>query len=370
MNKKLKVLQVIGSPDPGGAQTFYLRLVQALRDECTVVPVVRTGSWMEAEIKALGLPYHSAPFGGKLDIFTKRALKKIIQAETPDVMMAWMNRANTFMPSTSIPVVGRMGGYYDLKYYTNTDYIVGNTHDICDFVKEKGFAPQRVQYIPNFTVTPDKAFEQRRAAIREKYRIPKDATAMLIAGRLHDVKAVDVAIDAMKDLPNNVYVLVAGVGKNEEALRRQAAEAGLSERVCFTGWVSDVTPLAAASDIWLAPSRFEPLGNTILDAWAHKLPIISTDTDGPLSLITSEEDGLIVPKNDAPALAEAIKLVMSDKKLAGKLIAGGTKTLAKSYSQQAVLARYMDFYRAISMPRGQISHKTSTPEKSTPHTYH
>ena len=167
---------------------------------------------------------------------------------------------------------------------------------------------------------------------------------VMIAGRLHENKGIDVALYALRRLPEHVHYLIVGEGGQRDALEAMVDSDGLRDRVTFVGWVDNITPFAAASDIWLVPSRHEPLGNTVLDAWAHALPVVAAAAAGPLSLITDNHDGLLAEIEDDKTLAEGILKLIENPSMRQKLGENGRKTLGDKYSQESVLQAYYDLY--------------------------
>lgn len=349
MSHTLKIMQLCGSAGAGGAEAFFLRLCRALHrhPDATLLPVVRHRSWLAERLTAENIPHETAAFGGKFDFLTRPRLKRLIRRFRPDVAQTWMNRASDFLPRGMVPSVGRLGGYYDLKYYRGIDRLIGNTEDICRYLREEGWPEDRAHYIPNFVDMPQAGFKLQGDRIREENNIPEDAVVLLAAARLHPVKGIDIAIDALAALPPHVHLIVAGTGDEQTALTEQTALLGLENRVHFLGWINDISPLCAAADIFVVPSRSEPLGNVVLEAWAHAMPLVSTMAEGPLQLITPRENGLLVPLDDAPALAQAVNEILGNPNLAVLLAESGLGTLQEQFSEQRVVTQYLDFYRMM-----------------------
>jgi len=246
-----------------------------------------------------------------------------------------------------IPTVARLGGYYNLKHYQGLDWLIANTHGIRDYLIEQGWPAERVSYLPNFAPQPGPEFHTARSHVRQQYKLPEGAFTVLIAGRLHENKGVDVAIYALRKLPKRVHFLIAGEGPQRGNLKAAIEADGLVDRVRMTGWMGSVTPLAAAADAWLVPSRYEPLGNTILDAWMHELPVVATLTDGPKSLIDDGKTGLLIPTDDEKAITRSIEVLLDDPTLAKALGAAGKAEALAKYSAPVVTAQYMDFYQRV-----------------------
>ena len=79
-----------------------------------------------------------------------------------------------------------------------------------------------------------------------------------------------------------------------------------------------------------------------MNAWAHGVPLVATRSQGPGYLVRDGEDGLLVPVDDAPALARATARAITDSALARHLIAGGARRAAAEFSETAVVARYLE----------------------------
>jgi len=158
-------------------------------------------------------------------------------------------------------------------------------------------------------------------------------------GRLHEAKAHDVTLAALAALPD-AYLWIAGVGPMEAKLKAMAQALGVDHRVRFLGWRTDASALYRTADICVFPSRYEPLGNVVIQAWAHDLPVIAAASQGPAALIRDGQDGLLVPIDDAASLTHGIKRLLGEQGLGPSLAAAGAKRVAAEFSQAAVVAQW------------------------------
>jgi glycosyltransferase involved in cell wall biosynthesis len=158
-------------------------------------------------------------------------------------------------------------------------------------------------------------------------------------GRLHPNKGFDVLLRAIALLPRG-HLYLAGAGPEEAALRALAAELGITDRVSFLGWRRDIGALLAAADMFICSSRHEPLGNVVLEAWSAAKPVIAAAAQGPTELISDGADGLLVPKEDAPALAAAITGLAENPARASALGAAGRAHFTVSFAEAPVIARW------------------------------
>lgn len=337
----MRVVQAMAGAAVGGAEAFFMRLVPALAEAgMPQAAVIRRHPQRAATLKAAGVPVAEIGFGGPLDLLGRFAYRQAIRHAAPDIVMTWMNRASGQCPRGSHVQIGRLGGFYDLKHYRRCAHLVGNTRGIVDYLVRSGWPAARAHHISNFA---DTSFAVPVA--RESLVTPAGVPLLLALGRLHANKAFDVLIEALAMVPD-AHLWLAGEGPLRPLLEGYARDRGLLDRIRFLGWRDDVGALLAAADVLVCPSRHEPLGNVVLEAWARDVPVVAAASQGPSELIVDGTSGLLVPVEDARALAAAIRSVIGDPALARTLVEGGAARYAADHSRQAVVARYRDLFQA------------------------
>lgn len=329
----------------GGAEAFFTRLVVALQRAGVEQHVVmRRNLDRYTRMRWAGLMPSQRRFGGPIDILTPRQIRAEIRRFRPGVVLSWMNRAAAMCPrgTGQFTHCARLGGYYNLKYYRTCNHLIGNTRGIVDYLQGAGWPADRVHYLPNFV---DAA--KRPALSRQAHDTPDGVPLLLALGRLHENKAFDVLLDAMARLPG-IYLWLAGDGPLGQDLRAQAARLGLDDRVRFLGWQTDTAPLYAAADAVVCPSRIEPLGNVVIEAWAQRRPIVASRAAGPAELIAADATGVLAPVDDAGALADAIARVFDDRDLRRRLVEQGQARYQAEFTEAAVVARYIAFFDKVA----------------------
>lgn len=338
----MSLVQTLGSAVNGGAEAYFLSLVGALhRAGYVQCAAIRAHPARLATLKRMGVPAHELPFRKTFDFSTSPAIAKLARDHKARIVIAWMNRAASLTPAGPWKRIGRLGGYYKLKNYRNYDALVGNTQDIVDWMVREGWPAERAHYIPNFAASGvgDKI---DRAA----FDTPEGAPLLLGMGRLHASKAHDVSLKALRLLPE-AFLWIAGDGPEEAALKALAHDLGVAERVRFLGWRDDAPSLYRTADICIFPSRFEPLGNVVIQAWAHNIPIIAAKSTGPAALIKDGADGLLVNIDDHEALAEKTRLLLSDAGLRESLAQAGGTRVAGSFSETAGVAQWRELFDSL-----------------------
>ncbi len=345
----MRVLQVMAGAAHGGAETYFIDMVTALhRAGLDQTVVIRTNAERAAELREAGIEPYQLPFGGWVDVFSRSRLDRIISDFQPDIVQSWMNRATGFVshPAGAITFVhvGWLGGYYKLSNYHACGHLVGVTPDIRGHCVEGGLRDDCAHYIPTFART-----QTAPAVPRETLATPDGAPLFLGLGRLHEKKAFDILIKALALIPG-AYLWIAGDGPLEGELTDLIEELNVADRVKLLGWRDDREALFAAADYCVMPSRFEPFGTVMIEAWAQNVPLIAAAAEGPKGLIEDAHTGLLVPIDDVDALAGAMRFLIADAMLRARLVAGARAAFEARFTEDAVVAQYLDLYEKILKP--------------------
>ena len=338
----MRVAQVMAGAQYGGAETFFTRLTLALhRAGLYQKVIIRTHANRAETLRRGGIEPVEAKFGGTLDFATPRLLKRELVAFKPDIVLTWMNRASSMCPKGDWVQVGRQGGYYDLKHYETCTHIIGNTQDITDNVVKEGWPTEHAHYLPNFVTE-----EMAQPIPRQNFFTPDTVPLIVALGRLHENKAFDVLLEALARVPN-AYLWIAGEGPRRAELEKMAENLAVKPRVRFLGWRDDVAALLQTADLFVCPSRHEPLGNVVLEAWAQNVPVVAADSYGPGTLIEHLVSGILVPTDDSAMLAKAIRLVIEDDRLSADIARQGRAAYEAEFTETAVMSQYLQFFQQI-----------------------
>jgi glycosyltransferase involved in cell wall biosynthesis len=201
-----------------------------------------------------------------------------------------------------------------------------------------GLDTARLSVLPN--PAPELPTIPSRDELRHELKL--DGRVLAFAGRLGPQKALGMALEAVAAVPD-VTLVIAGDGPDRAALERQARELGLETRVSFLGSVSreQVLRLFRAADASVLSSAWENFPHTVVEALAVGCPVIATAVGGVPEVIREGENGLLVPANDVPALAAAIRRFFGDAALRQRLAAAAPESVA-GYTEEAMFTRIED----------------------------
>ncbi|HKS88151.1 MAG TPA: glycosyltransferase family 4 protein [Stellaceae bacterium] len=341
----MRVLHVIAGAAAGGAETFSLDAIAALAERGVVQKVVcRPHRQAVARLTELSIPFETYGFATAARLLGGPAMVRR-QAATwrADLVHAWMSRAASFVPAgMPCPVIGWLGGYYNLKYFKTADYLVGVTPRIRDYLIAHAIPPDRALVCHTFGTLPDSPPVSRQAL-----GVPEGALLLLVLSRLHWKKGIDTAIRALGDLPE-AHLCLAGEGPGRGEYERLAGRLGWPERVHFLGWRSDRRSLLDACDICLLPSRYEPFGTVIAEAWSMRRPLVAALADGARQYVRDGDNGVLFPVDDAAALADCIRRIAGDPALAARLAENGHRDYRANFTRDVVTGNLLAIYRRIA----------------------
>jgi glycosyltransferase involved in cell wall biosynthesis len=284
---------------------------------------------------------------GKFDPRTLNDLLRVIDAKKIDVLHCHGYGATTFgrlagalrgLPVvlhehanlTSTPWFQQIA---DLFLERFTDVAIAVSESTAEFViKARKVRPGRVFVV--YLGAPLDEFSRKRtpidiAAVRAEHGIAPEDFAVGTITRLHDSKGNSYLVDAARkvvDQRPNAKFLLFGEGPLLDDLKAQAAALNLGDRFVFGGFVKDVARLLHGFDMSAFPSLWEGTPLTVFEAMAASRPIVATDADGLLDVLTDEHDALIVPKRNADALATAIIFMLDEPETRARLSANARDT--------------------------------------------
>lgn len=335
-----RILQVMAGGNHGGAETYFTKLVIALHQAgIEQQAIIRTHAERARMLRDAGVPTLELPFENFFDKRTRSGISAEIAKFQPDIVQTWMYQATRAMPSGPYVHVGWLRGYQHLRDYRRCDQLIGMTQGIVASIIEQGWPAERIHHLRPFAEV-----QPRSAALRAEYNTPEGVPLLLCLGRFHWHKAFDTVIMTLPQLPD-AYLWIAGDGELREQLEEFARDVGVANRVRFLGWQEDQAPLYAAADLVVVPSRYEPFGLVMIEAWAHRKPLVATKAAGPRATVQHEVDGLLVRIDDVDALANAIRRVLREPELRDYLTSHGYAHYKRDYTIEAVVAQYRQFYK-------------------------
>ncbi len=269
----------------------------------------------------------------KFDPSTLPALLKVLDRKQADLLHMHGYGATTFGRAAAalrrLPaILHEHANHTDTPWFQKiadkalapyTDLAIAVSESTAEFVIRARLVPAdrtKVVYlgVPLEEFSRIRSADDVRAA-REALGIGPDTFAIGTVTRLMPSKGNEYLVAAARpvlDALPNARIFIVGEGEMQASLEAQARELGLGDRFVFAGFVRDVAAALAALDLAVFPSLWEGTPLTAFEALAAGKPIVSTDADGLKDILTEGHDAVMVPRRDAPALAQAIVALARD----------------------------------------------------------
>lgn len=236
-----------------------------------------------------------------------------------------------------------------LPHVLRCDRFVALNRTIEDELVAAGVPPERIVRIPNGVDVPDVSVDPTSS---------QGPPRLVYVGRLHPQKRLDLLLAALADTlvasASDPPVLdIVGDGPLRADLVAQARELGLQERVVFHGQQTDAAAFMAGADVFVLPSAAEGLSNALLEAMAIGLPVVASDIEGNVDVL-SRGGGILFPSGDSGGLAEAIDRLLSDPDLRMTLGDDARRVVREHYSIDEVALRYGVMYRELTTQFGEV----------------
>jgi glycosyltransferase involved in cell wall biosynthesis len=211
--------------------------------------------------------------------------------------------------------------------------------------------PSRVTTI-KYGYAPPPARTVDTAAVRRRLEVPADTPLILAVGRLVPQKGHDILIRALRKLPAAPlpapHVVIAGEGPRRAALTTLARDLGVADRVHLLGQIDDVAGLMHAATLLAHPARWEGFGLVLLEAMAHRLPIVAAAASAIPEVVAADESGLLVPPDDDSALAAAIGRLLHDPRLGRRLADHGHRRLVECFAPERMVRDHLEVYETVA----------------------
>jgi glycosyltransferase involved in cell wall biosynthesis len=238
----------------------------------------------------------------------------------------------------------------------NVTHVVATCSDEVFELRRLGLASDRASIVP---CGVDTAVFTPRGQVAPR----TDRQRLLVLGRLVERKGQDDAVRALAAVPGAELVVVGGppagqVDADPEVrrLRAVAAEAGVADRLVFTGAVAraDVPAWLRSADVVLAVPWYEPFGITPLEAMACGRPVVATAVGGLQDSVADGVTGELVPPRDPQRLGEVLAALLADDGRRAAYGAAGVRRARSRYRWARVVADTETVYRQVLASRRPV----------------
>lgn len=315
----------------GGAERAVTLLLRGLQSRGARVHLYCNDPRVSERARALGVPTSIEVLGGDIAVHDAIRFSYTLRRDRPDVLIV-----GTFKKMWLASLAARLGGVARViariglqtdtprnsKYRRVMSRWVDTIVLTADATRETyrrmlpSFDPARIVTIPTGVIRPK--VTRTRDETRDELGVPRHARVIGAVARLAKQKRFDRLLEAMAELPSDVYGVLAGDGNELGPLENLARTLGIDTRVHFAGRREDVGNVLSALDVFVISSDKEGLSNAMLEALSLGVPVVSTDVSGARDALAAPPGGIApgeIVSFEPKALAAAIRRILDDPAL-------------------------------------------------------
>lgn len=322
--------------------------------------------------RARGLTYYEIPEHGKFDLRVVRAIRDIVIHHDINLIHShdyksdlfaylirrWLWRRHIALVSTAHAwvMLGARGEFYrrlDLWLMRRFDHLIAVSQATKDEMTAGWLSAANISVIHNTIETEVWSRAQATTNLREELGIGQVFPVIGYVGRIMPEKDLDTWLRAAalvaEKYPLARFVLV-GEGRDGTTLRhlqKLATTLGISAQVIFPGYRESLVPVYATFNIFVLTSRREGLPNSLLEAMAMGLPVVTTDVAGTSELVLDGITGFVLPQGDVHGIAQAVMALADNHQLRLHMGTGGRKRIEQAFSFTQRLRRVEELYDRI-----------------------
>jgi glycosyltransferase involved in cell wall biosynthesis len=217
-------------------------------------------------------------------------------------------------------------------------------------MKKIGIPQKKISIIPNGVDLT--RFYPRRSGnvIKDEIGLNSDTVLIGTVGRLVPEKGQIFLIEALRQLQGkfkNLKCVFFGEGPLFEYLRNKALTLGVLNMCIFAGTRKDIERVYSELCLFVLPSIREPFGLALLEAMACCIPVLATESGGPLEFINSGTNGVLVPPKNAQKLASEIERILLNRKRAKYYGREGRKYVERNFDVRSTIKKVENIYLSI-----------------------
>jgi glycosyltransferase involved in cell wall biosynthesis len=220
----------------------------------------------------------------------------------------------------------------------------------------RGVPGERIEIVHN-AIRPDwgrvAAPGQTPDGLRARLGIHPSSRVILIVGRLSREKdhlALLHAVSQVRragDEAANVHLLIVGDGPERPRIETAIRDLGLSQAVTLTGQVPSAEPYYAVADLAVLSSLSEGSPNALLEAMSARVPVVATAVGGVPEIVSDRESALLIPPGDPGALSQAMRELLENDALAGRIAARAYELILARYTPEIRTSRLVEIYGEV-----------------------
>lgn len=222
-----------------------------------------------------------------------------------------------------------------------------------EYLVQRRVNPDKIEVIHNGIDRSFVSDKKARRQLRDEWGVKDNEILLGVASRLDPVKGISYLIDAFAregKRMDKLKLVIAGTGTLDNTLKRRVDEIGLSRRIVFAGFRSDVSDCLSAFDIFVLPSLAEYHSIALLEAMRAKKAIIATNVGGNPESVRHKREAILIPPANTDSLAKAIERLSTNPTMRTKLANAAHKRFQQEFTTKRMVHRTADWILRCGSP--------------------
>ncbi len=269
------------------------------------------GRGLGATVAELGYPVHEIPVRAKIDPLAIITLSKLLRTGQFDLIHSHLSTSaingGIAARMAHVPGIATVHGMSGRLSFITNHHLIAVSSEVREHLVTQGVHESKITVVPNGIDLKEAELHSRRLA-REKLGIAPEVPLIGTTARLTPLKGLDQSLAAfqlvLQDFPSCRYVIF-GDGEQARELQDVARQLGISEKVMWMGYRTDVMDLLPALDVFVFPSLREAMGISVVEAMAAGIPTVANRIGG-IPGVLSDGTGILVTASDPVEMADGI----------------------------------------------------------------
>ncbi len=371
----LRIAAHNGAPEWGGAEIALCRLLAALQGRGHQVRLFCNRPLVAERAGAYGIDTAMLHVGGDLSLWSSVRVARALHRFEADVLLIGTFRKTLHLAlgakAAFVPVVSRIGMSTDTPRSAKYRWLFGrivrrivvSASDVADTYRAvlPHLDDDRLEVIPKGISPPDTPLDADAARLR--FDLPEEGVVVGLVARLVPEKRIERFIEAVARVPGCTGVVV-GDGPMRATLEEQARHLGVVDRIRFLGHLDDPWPAFAALDLLVVSSDKESMANTMIEAMAVGVPVLSTPVSGARQVLVDGVDpdappGRVISDFHAGSLAAALQGIVHEPALLQRMSASARERARTEFSMGPYVDRWEAALRGVARDRPKPKAKES-----------
>jgi len=370
MKTKTRIVHIISSLDSGGIENVLLRTLPILSDDFdyVIITLLRPGELAD-KFTFRGIRVINIRMNGFLDSGSMRTVVKEVLRLNPKLVITNLFRADLLgrlylQQRISAPVISLLGTTYNFPKYLPARiferltkslayHYFANSKAVKDcYVRKFGVPAHKITVMEHgidlsvFSRANGKRIVDELDLPKQRFIVTCVANLAVNKGHRYLLEAFETVYRAHPEM----WLLLAGSGPEENALKRQIQSYASRDHILFLGRRKDVPDILAASHVFVLPTLFEGMSNAILEAMSSRLPVITTDIPENRAIMTDKETGLLVPIQASAPIRNNLERLYTDALLRKRLGHAARRSVERRFAMPVVIKRWRRALKEFSRP--------------------